>query len=59
VHRKEAPYYFRYLSRTIIPTADREKILRDLAEEEAGLIAKGTILALGRRFVAERVENKS
>jgi len=25
-----------------------------LAEQEAELIAKGTILALGRRFVAER-----
>ncbi len=55
---EEAPYYFRYLSRAIVPTADRAKILQDLAEEEAGLIARGMILALGRRFVAER-RNKS
>jgi SAM-dependent methyltransferase len=54
VQCEEAPYYFRYLSRAIVPTANRDKILQDLAEQEAGLIAKGTILALGRRFVAER-----
>ena len=58
VRCEEVPYYFRYLSRASFPTADRDKILRDLAEEEAGLIAEGTILALGRRFVAER-RNKS
>jgi len=51
---EEAPYYFRYLSRAIVSTADRDKILQDLAEQEAELIARGTILALGRRFVAER-----
>ena len=55
---EEAPYYFRYLSRAIVPTADRDKILQDLAEQEAELIAGGMILALGRRFVAER-RNKS
>jgi len=58
VRCEEVPYYFRYLSRAGFPTAHRDKILRDLAEEEAGLIAKGTILALWRRFVAER-RNKS
>jgi len=51
---EEAPYYFRYLSRAIVSTADRDKILQDLAEQEVELIARGTILALGRRFVAER-----
>ena len=51
---EEAAYYFRYLSRVIVPTADRDKVLQDLAEEETELIARGTILALGRRFVAER-----
>ena len=51
---EKAPYYFRYLSRAIVSTADRDKILQDLAEQEAELIAKGTIVALGRRFVAER-----
>jgi SAM-dependent methyltransferase len=54
VRSEEVPYYFRYLARVIVPTADRDKILHDLAEEEAGLIAAGRILALGRRFVAER-----
>ena len=55
---EETPYYFRYLSRAIVPTADRDKIVQNLAEQEAGLIARGAILALGRRFVAER-RNKS
>jgi SAM-dependent methyltransferase len=54
VQCEEVPYYFRYLSRAIVPTADRNKILQDLAEEEAGLIARGMILPLGRRVVAER-----
>jgi len=51
---EEAPYYFRYLSRAIVSTVDRDKILQDVAEQETELIATGTILALGRRFVAER-----
>jgi len=55
---EEAPYYFRYLSRAIVSTADRDKILQDLADQEAVLISRGMILALGRRFVAER-RNKS
>jgi SAM-dependent methyltransferase len=55
---EEAPYYFRYLSRAIVSTAERDKILQDLAEQEAVLISRGMILALGRRFVAER-RNKS
>ena len=54
VRCEEVPYYFRYLAPLIVATADRDKILQDLAEEEVGLIATGTILALGRRFVAER-----
>ena len=54
VQCEEAPYYFRYLSGAIVSTAARDKILQDLAEQEAELIAKGTIVALGRRFVAER-----
>jgi SAM-dependent methyltransferase len=52
--REDVPYYFRYLARSIVPTADRDKILHDIAAEEAGLISDGTILPLGRRFVAER-----
>ena len=54
VRSEEVPYYFRYLAPVIVPTAKRDKILQDLAGEEAGLIATGTILALGRRFLAER-----
>lgn len=57
-HYEEAPYYFRYLSPGILPTAGRDKIVQNLAEQEAGLIARGAIPALGRRFVAER-RNKS
>lgn len=56
VRCEKAPYYFRYLSRAIVPIADRQKILRDLAEEEAVLIARGMVPALGRRFVAERMQ---
>jgi SAM-dependent methyltransferase len=55
---EQAPYYFRYLSRAIVSTADRDKILQDLAEQEAVLISRGRILAVGRRFVTER-RNKS
>ena len=58
VQCEEAPYYFRYLARAIVPTADCDKILQGLAEHEAGLIAMGKMLALGRRFVADR-RNKS
>jgi SAM-dependent methyltransferase len=54
VKREEAPYYFRYLARAIVPTADRDKILQELAERETALIAEGAIVALGRRFVATR-----
>jgi SAM-dependent methyltransferase len=54
VKRENVPCYFRYLARAIVPTADRDKILRDFAAEETALISNGTILPLGRRFVAER-----
>jgi SAM-dependent methyltransferase len=52
--RKEVPYCFRYLARAIVPTADRDKILQELAERETTLIGEGAIVALGRRFVATR-----
>jgi SAM-dependent methyltransferase len=54
VKREDVPYYFRYLARAIVPTADRDKILHDFAVEETALISNGTILPLGRHFVAER-----
>jgi SAM-dependent methyltransferase len=54
VRRDDVPYYFRYLAGAIVPAADRDKILRDFAGEETRLISNGTILPLGRRFVAQR-----
>jgi SAM-dependent methyltransferase len=49
-----AAYCFRYLARGIAPIADRDAILRELAERETALISTGAIIAIGRRFVAER-----
>ena len=54
VRRDDVPYYFRYLARAIVPAADRDKILRDFVTEETALISNGTILPLGRRFVAQQ-----
>src|SRR5207244_361956 len=54
VVREEAPYYFRYLAGAIVATEKRDAILQALAEEEAALAADGAIVALGRRFMAER-----
>jgi SAM-dependent methyltransferase len=51
---EEAPYYFRYLAGAIVVTEKRDAIVRALAEQEAALAADGTIVALGRRFVAAR-----
>jgi SAM-dependent methyltransferase len=56
VKREEAPYYFRYVARAIVPTRDRDAILRKLAVEETDLMAKGAIVPLGRRFVAGEVK---
>ena len=54
VIKEEAPYYFRYLAGAIVATEKRDAIVRALAEQEADLAADGSIVALGRRFVAER-----
>jgi SAM-dependent methyltransferase len=54
VVREEAPYCFRYLAKAIVPSADRDTILRELCDQEAALISEGAIVALGRRFMANR-----
>jgi SAM-dependent methyltransferase len=62
VVNEEAPYYFRYLAGAIVPTENRDAIVQALAEEEAALTRDGSIVALGRRFVAARprqMRNKS
>jgi len=62
VVNEEAPYYFRYLAGAIVPTENRDAIVQGLAEEEAALTRDGSIVALGRRFVAARprqMRNKS
>jgi SAM-dependent methyltransferase len=62
VVNEEAPYYFRYLAGAIVATEKRDAIVQALAEEEAALAGDGSIVALGRRFVAARprqMRNKS
>ena len=59
VIKDEAPYYFRYLAGAIVATEKRDAIVRALAEQEADLAADGSIVALGRRFVAERRRPRS
>jgi len=62
VVNEEAPYYFRYLAGAIVPTENRDAIVQASAEEEAALTRDGSIVALGRRFVAARprqIRNKS
>ena len=60
VVKEEAPYYFRYLAGAIVVNEKRDAVLQALAEQEAALAADGAIVALGRRFMAERPHaNKS
>ena len=62
VINEEAPYYFRYLAGAMVPTEKRDAIVQALAEEEAALAGNGSMVALGRRFVAARprqMRNKS
>jgi SAM-dependent methyltransferase len=54
VVNEEAPYYFRYLSGTIAVKEKRDAILQALAEQETTMAAAGSIVALGRRFVASQ-----
>jgi hypothetical protein len=52
VIRENAAYYFRYIANAITATEKRDAILQAFAEQEETLAADGSIIALGRRFVA-------
>jgi SAM-dependent methyltransferase len=54
VIREDAPYYFRYVANAITATERRDAILQAFAKQEGTLSADGSIVALGRRFVAAR-----
>jgi SAM-dependent methyltransferase len=54
VIRENAPYYFRYIAGAITPSDKRDAILQAFAEQEETLAADGSIVLLGRRFVAVR-----
>jgi len=54
VIRADTAYYFRYVANTITGTEKREAILQAFAKQEEMLSVDGSIIALGRRFVAER-----
>jgi 2-polyprenyl-3-methyl-5-hydroxy-6-metoxy-1,4-benzoquinol methylase len=50
--KESAPCYFRYVARAIPHGEKRDAILQALAEQEQSLAADGSIVPLGRRFVA-------
>ena len=52
VIREKAAYYFRYTSNAISTAEKRNAILQAFAKQEEALWAEGSIVALGRRFVA-------
>jgi SAM-dependent methyltransferase len=54
VIRESAPYYFRYIASAITAAEKRNAILQAFAEQEVTLAADGSIIGLGRRFVATR-----
>jgi SAM-dependent methyltransferase len=54
VVRESAAYYFRYIASAIIAVEKRDAILQAFAEQEVTLSADGSIIGLGRRFVATR-----
>jgi SAM-dependent methyltransferase len=54
VTREDAAYYFRYIANVISATEKRDAILQAFAEQEETLATDGSIIALGRRFVATR-----
>jgi hypothetical protein len=54
IMRDDAAYYFRYVANAINATERRNAILQSFAELEETLATDGSIVALGRRFVAER-----
>ncbi len=52
VIREGVAYYFRYVARAITATENCDAILQAFAKQEETLSTDGSILALGRRFVA-------
>jgi SAM-dependent methyltransferase len=54
VIRENAAYYFRYIASAITAAEKRDAILQAFAEQEVTLAADGSIIGLGRRFVATR-----
>jgi SAM-dependent methyltransferase len=56
VIRERAAYYFRYIANAITAAEKRDAILQAFAEQEQTLAAEGSIVALGRRFVAARTK---
>jgi SAM-dependent methyltransferase len=54
VLKEQTSYYFRYLAASIVAPEKRDAILQALAKQEEMLSTDGSIVALGRRFVAER-----
>jgi SAM-dependent methyltransferase len=52
--REDVAYYFRYIARAIIATESRDAILQAFTRQEESLSTHGSIVALGRRFVAAR-----
>jgi SAM-dependent methyltransferase len=52
VIKENAPCYFRYIAGAIAPSEKRDEILQAFAEQEETLAADGSIVPLGRRFVA-------
>lgn len=52
VERKNAAYYFRYIAKAITGAENHDVILQAFAEQEETLAADGSIVALGRRFLA-------
>lgn len=56
VIRENAAYYFRYIASAITAAEKRDAILQAFAEQEVILAADGSIIGLGRRFVATQAE---
>jgi SAM-dependent methyltransferase len=54
VLRENAAYYFRYIANAMAVTEKRNEILQAIAKQEETLASDGSIVALGRRFVATR-----
>jgi SAM-dependent methyltransferase len=54
VIRENAAYYFRYIASAITAVEKRNAILQAFAEQEVTLTDEGSIIGLGRRFVAIR-----